>query len=286
MQTQKQKPGKELLVRSILTVLILGCAVRQFFNGDFQNVFICFLSLFLLGLPRFIERKLDLDLPPFLEVILMLFIFSAEILGEINAYYEKIPIWDTMLHTVNGFLMAAIGFSLVDIFNRSERFLVKLSPVFVAIVAFCFSMTIGVLWEFFEFFMDSTFAMDMQKDRFVTAIHSVALNPSGANVPIHVEVESLLVNGEDWIAKYGGYLDIGLIDTMQDLIVNFIGAVVFSVIGYVYVKRRGRGRFAPKFIPVIFHDDDRTVDSFGNPLGDAAPAPDEAPDAPPDEPKT
>ena len=149
MQKEKPKTSNELRVRTILTILIVICAVRQFINDDYQNVFICFLSLFLLGLPRFIEKKLDLDLPPFLEVIIMLFIFSAEIMGEINAYYEKIPMWDTMLHTINGFLMAAIGFSLVDIFNRSERFLVKLSPVFVAIVAFCFSMTIGVLWEFF-----------------------------------------------------------------------------------------------------------------------------------------
>lgn len=266
MQKEKPKTSNELRVRTILTILIVICAVRQFINDDYQNVFICFLSLFLLGLPRFIEKKLDLDLPPFLEVIIMLFIFSAEIMGEINAYYEKVPMWDTMLHTINGFLMAAIGFSLVDIFNRSERFLVKLSPVFVAIVAFCFSMTIGVLWEFFEFFMDRTFAMDMQKDFFVTSINSVALNPTGANVPIHLQVDSLLVNGEDWIAKYGGYLDIGLIDTMKDLFVNFIGAVVFSVIGYFYVKHRGRGRFAPKFIPIINHGDGYGVDNFGNPI--------------------
>lgn len=266
MQKEKPKTSNELRVRTILTILIVICAVRQFINDDYQNVFICFLSLFLLGLPRFIEKKLDLDLPPFLEVIIMLFIFSAEIMGEINAYYEKIPMWDTMLHTINGFLMAAIGFSLVDIFNRSERFLVKLSPVFVAIVAFCFSMTIGVLWEFFEFSMDRTFAMDMQKDFFVTSINSVALNPTGANVPIHLQVDSLLVNGEDWIAKYGGYLDIGLIDTMKDLFVNFIGAVVFSVIGYFYVKHRGRGRFAPKFIPIINHGDGYGVDNFGNPI--------------------
>ena len=266
MQKEKPKTSNELRVRTILTILIVICAVRQFINDDYQNVFICFLSLFLLGLPRFIEKKLDLDLPPFLEVIIMLFIFSAEIMGEINAYYEKIPMWDTMLHTINGFLMAAIGFSLVDIFNRSERFLVKLSPVFVAIVAFCFSMTIGVLWEFFEFFMDRTFAMDMQKDFLVTSINSVALNPTGANVPIHLQVDSLLVNGEDWIAKYGGYLDIGLIDTMKDLFVNFIGAVVFSVIGYFYVKHRGRGRFAPKFIPIINHGDGYGVDNFGNPI--------------------
>lgn len=259
------KKRKEITLRTILTVLIVICAIRQFMNQDYENVFICVLSLFLLGLPRLISERLGINLPVFLECIIMLFIFSAEILGEVNAYYERIPMWDTMLHTINGFLMAAIGFSLVDIFNRSDRFLVKLSPLFVAIVAFCFSMTIGVLWEFFEFSMDSLFHMDMQKDFFVTSINSVALNPTGANVPVHLRVDSLLVNGQDWIAAYGGYLDIGLIDTMKDLFVNFIGAVVFSIIGYFYVKHRGRGNLAPKFIPTVKRTNDG-MDNFGNPV--------------------
>ena len=156
-----------------------------------------------------------------------------------------------MLHTTNGFLMAAIGFALVDIFNRSERFSMKLSPLFLAIVAFCFSMTVGVLWEFFEFSMDCFFHMDMQKDFFVNAIHTVSLNPEGLNIVEHIPIESLVVNGEDWLELYGGYLDIGLIDTMKDLFVNFVGAVVFSVIGYFYVKTRGQGKFASRFIPRV-----------------------------------
>lgn len=258
-----QKRQKEFTIRTILTILILLCLIRQFMKQDYENVFICILSLFLLGLPRMLCEKFDIYLPPFLEGIIMLFIFSAEILGEVNAYYERIPMWDTMLHTINGFLMAAIGFSLVDIFNRSDRFLVKLSPLFVSIVAFCFSMTIGVLWEFFEFSVDSLFRMDMQKDFFVTTINSVALNSAHTNTPIHMNVESLLVNGQDWMAQYGGYLDIGLIDTMKDLFVNFIGAVVFSIIGFFYVKQRGRGNFAPKFIPTIKREDD-DLDEFGN----------------------
>ena len=172
-------------------------------------------------------------------------------MGEINSYYTKIPYWDTMLHTINGFLMAAIGFTLVDIFNRSERFSVKLSPLFLAIVAFCFSMTVGVLWEFFEFAADTYLHMDMQKDWIVHEINSVMFNPDGLNIVEHVKIDSLIVNGEDWIAKYGGYIDIGLIDTMKDLIVNFIGAVVFSIIGFFYVKSRGQGKFASAFIPRV-----------------------------------
>ncbi len=217
----------------VLTALVILSVVRQFFLGNYHNMFLGILTLILFMVPQFLDRKLNVTIPPGLETVILIFIFSAEILGEINAFYVKIPIWDTILHTTNGFLMAAIGFALIDLFNRSDRFSIKMSPYFVAFFAFCFSMTVGVMWEFFEFSMDWFFGMDMQKDWIVPAINSVKLNPTGANVPIHVDVQSLAVNGETW--NLGGYLDIGIVDTMKDLIVNFIGAVVFSIIGILYL---------------------------------------------------
>lgn len=160
-----------------------------------------------------------------------------------------------MLHTINGFLCAAIGFSLIDILNRSERFHTKMTPISVALVAFCFSMTIGVLWEFFEFGMDSVFKTDMQKDRIVQEISSVTLNPEGKNKPIIVKnitgtTLHFTENGEEKeITIVDGYLDLGIRDTMKDLFVNFIGAVVFSIIGLLYIKDRDEYKFAEKFIP-------------------------------------
>ncbi|MDY4611096.1 MAG: hypothetical protein SPD11_10850 [Sphaerochaetaceae bacterium] len=233
-----------------LRILVVAVMVAQIFNGNFENVFLCVLTLILFMIPSFIESNYGIDIPDVLEVIILLFIFAAEILGEIRAYYIAYPFWDTMLHTINGFLAAAIGFSLVDIFNRNEKFTFSLSPLFLAIVAFCFSMTIGVLWEFFEFSMDWFFRMDMQKDTVVHAINTVMLDPTSSNKVVHINgITSVIVNGQD--LGLGGYLDIGLIDTMKDLFVNFIGAVVFSAIGYVYVKKRGQGRFAKQFIPQV-----------------------------------
>ena len=229
----------------VLRVLVLAVLVLQLMNGEYYDVFLCALTLVLFMIPSFVERRLHIDVPNTLEVIILLFIFSAEILGEIQEYYLTFPFWDTMLHTVNGFLMAAIGIAMVDILNRSRRFRVRLSPVFVAVVAFCFSMTIGVLWEFFEYGMDTFFGMDMQKDTWVSVVNTVSLNPQGKNSPVHIPIESVIVNGEAW----PGYLDIGLHDTMKDLFVNFIGAVVFSVIGMIYIMGRGTGLFAPRFIP-------------------------------------
>lgn len=236
------------LVYVVLRALVLLTLVLQLLNKNYENVFLCLLTLILLVVPSFIQVNLKIELPTGLEIILLLFIFAAEILGEIQAYYIKIPEWDTALHTMNGFLMAAIGFSLVDILNRNERFSIRLSPVYVAIVAFCFSMTIGVIWEFFEFGMDQLFGLDMQKDTVIHSISSVMLDPAGSNHPTAIgNIADTAVNGTS--LGLGGYLDVGLHDTMEDLFVNFIGAFVFSIIGFFYVKNRGKGRFARRLIP-------------------------------------
>nr|WP_300185154.1 hypothetical protein [uncultured Agathobaculum sp.] len=248
---QRRRVRRRLTIRGVLSLFIALTFILAAFMHRYENMFVCVLSLALFCVPMLIERSLDIDIPPLMEGIIYCLIFAAEILGEINSFYTLIPGWDTMLHTINGFLVAAVGFSLVDLFNRSERFSVKLSPLFLAIVAFCFSMTVGVLWEFFEFGMDQFFGTDMQKDFFVTTINSVTLNPDGLNNVEHLPIESLVVNGQDWMEFPGGYIDIGLIDTMKDLLVNFVGAVVFSIIGFFYVKTRAKGKLAASLIPVV-----------------------------------
>ena len=251
----RSKKGAVVTVYIVLRLAVILVLIAQFFKGNFENVFLCILTLILFLVPTFIERKIHVDLPDTLEIIIMLFIFAAEILGEIQAYYITFHYWDTMLHTINGFLCAAIGFALVDILNRSERFSIQLSPLFLAITAFCFSMTIGVLWEFFECTMDQFFFLDMQKDTVVNTISSVMLDPAGGNHPTIIrditDVIVVTADGAQHALGLGGYLDIGILDTMKDLFVNFIGAVIFSIIGYFYVKSRGKGRFARRFIPQV-----------------------------------
>ena len=256
-----------LTVYLVLRALVIFVLVRAALRRDFESVFMCSLTLVLMILPSFFSRKLNVELPTTLEVIILLFIFAAEILGELGCYFITYPHWDSMLHTTTGFLCAATGFALIDILNRNSRIKFQLSPVYVALAAFCFSMTIGVLWEFFEFGMDRVFHMDMQKDTIVHSVTSVMLDPTNSNIPVTIDdITSVAVNGRD--LGFGGYLDIGLYDTMADLFVNFIGAVVFSTIGYFYIKHRGRGKIARAFIPII--------------TGEASPSPEppEAPDAP------
>ena len=249
LKEQVRENPRLAAVYVILRVLVVLALVAQVFNGNFENVFLCVLTLILFTIPSFIERTVRIDIPDTLEVIILLFIFAAEILGEIQAYYVQFPYWDTMLHTLNGFLCAAIGFSLLDILNRDERLAFKLSPVYLAVVAFCFSMTIGVLWEFFEFGMDFFLGTDMQKDTVIHAIHSVSLDPTLSNKVVTIpDIQDVVINGES--LGLGGYLDIGIIDTMKDLFVNFIGAVVFSLSGFFFARSKGRRKSAAQgFVP-------------------------------------
>lgn len=244
---------KSLLVYLILRVLVLICMSLQILRGDWNNAFLCLLSLVLFTIPTIVEEKFKVTLPTVLESIIYLFIFAAEILGEINNFYGNIPYWDTILHTINGFLAAGIGFSLIDLLNENSK-KISLSPFFVAIVAFCFSMTIGVLWEFFEYGADTLLKYDMQKDRVVSTISTVMLDPEKDNNPVIVKnIDHTILydsDGNQLAVIEGGYLDIGIIDTMKDLLVNFIGAVSFSCIGFLYIKNRDKYKFATNFIPV------------------------------------
>lgn len=260
MKTRAREVGSHIkehkitfAVYVILRLIVGAMLILAVLRGDYESAFICGLTLALFLLPAFIQNNLGIRLPTVLEILILLFIFAAEILGELQCYYLNIPFWDEILHTVNGFVCAAVGMALVDLLGGSQHEKFKLSPLYMAIVGFCFSMTIGVLWEFFEYGMDILFLTDMQKDTILQTIATVELNPLGENKAIVLEnIRDVAVNGQ--ALGLGGYLDIGLHDTMGDLIVNFIGAALWGVIGYFYIKHRGRGaagQIAEQFIPTV-----------------------------------
>lgn len=246
----KESSKVSFTVYIVLRLLVILCMVRELMNGNFENVLLCVLSLILFLLPIFIEKTFKIDLPTPLEVIILVFIFSAEILGEINNFYGMFHNFDDILHTINGFLAASVGFSLIYLLNENTDKL-KLSPFFVSLVAFCFSMTIGVAWEFFEYGMDRYFGLDMQKDEYVERIKTVTLDPEQKNQVVtfdNIKYTVIYNENDQPLTTIEGYLDIGLNDTMKDLIVNFIGATVFSALGYLYIVNRNRYSFAGVFL--------------------------------------
>ena len=241
------------IVFSILRIMVLVCMIRQVFLHNYESFFLSVLTLVLLYIPSWLQVKLRIEIPIGLEISILCFIFAAEILGEINAFYIAIPGWDTILHTLNGFLCAAVGFSMVLLLNDNKNLTFDLSPFFLALLAFCFSMTIGVLWEFFEFSMDYFLKFDMQKDMILHTVSSVMLDPNGANHPVVIrDIADVMIvhsDGTKELLGLGGYLDVGLYDTMKDLFVNFIGAVVFSIIGFFYARGRGKKSVVSLFVP-------------------------------------
>ena len=266
LQAEIKKNKNVFAVYIILRMLVIAVAIVSLVSGNIENFFLCILSLILFLLPAFVERKLKIDLPDALEIVVLLFIFAAEILGEISSFYVRVPHWDTMLHTINGFLFAAIGFAMVDVLNRSSRVKFNLSPFYLAVMAFCFSMTVGVLWEFFEFGMDILLNFDMQKDTVLNSITSVTFDVTASNktVTFNDIVDTIVISADGTgyvFSDYdiNGYVDLGIVDTMKDLIVNFIGAVVFSVVGFFYVKSRGSGKLARGFIPTLNDNDSNEV---------------------------
>ena len=249
----KETKRSSLAIYLILRFLVVICMILQIIRGDLNNALLCLLSLVLLFAPLFIQNKYEITLPDSLEISIYLFIFSAEILGEINNFYGIIPHWDTCLHTINGFLATAVGFSLVDLLNKNSKD-INLSPFYLCLVAFCFSMTIGILWEFFEYGGDKLVKFDMQKDTLITNISSVYLNPDNENKPVVVDnigkTEIFDKDGKLLYVIDGGYLDIGLNDTMKDLFVNFIGALVFSFFAYIGLKNNKRSSVVKNFVPI------------------------------------
>ncbi len=255
LSVNKQSKKSSVIVYYILRILVVTCMILEFIRGDLNNAILCLISLILFFIPFFLKRKFKIELPNLLEIIILLFIYAAEILGEINNFYGVIPYWDTILHTINGFLLSGVGLSLIDLLNKNITS-IKLSPIFVCIVSFCFSMTIGIFWEFYEYISDNSLLhTDMQKDRYITKIDSVLLNTDKKNIPLkinHIISTDIYYldknNNKKKITIKEGYLDIGLNDTIKDLFVNFIGALSFNIFGYFYLSNQEKFKFLQNFI--------------------------------------
>ncbi len=225
------------VIRSILSLIVVVIMIRQFFLKEWFMMFACFYTLVLFSLPRIFDKKFNIKFPMSIEIVIYLFIFASEIMGEIGEYYINITWWDDLLHFTSGMLLVSVGLFFITLVDKKNEKL-RLPIFYKIIISFCFTMTILVLWECFEFGVDNLVGADMQKDTLITEIRSVDLNDEKVNKAIKIDIDELIVNGENWIQKYGGYIDIGLYDTMYDLLDGVLGASVFSIISYIYLRKK------------------------------------------------
>ncbi len=218
------------LLMSIIYVIIemtlspstaIATMPHQRIKGDYVLILLqCVFGVFAMLLPSMLSKKMNLIIPSNMLIVYTLFLYCAIFLGEVRNFYYVIPYWDTILHTFSGAMLGSLGFSFISFLNKSERIPVNLSPVFVAVFTFCFAVTLGVIWEFYEFFCDSLLNTNMQK--------------------------FALESGEQLLGHAA------LSDTMKDLIVDAVGAIFISSIGYISLKfKKG---WVEKLILKFHHD--------------------------------
>lgn len=164
----------------------------------------CVLGVIAFFLPNIISKKTKIVIPSNMYLLYIIFLYAAVFLGEVRNYFYRVPHWDTILHTCSGAMLGALGFSFVNILNKHEKVHVELSPIFVALFAFGFAITLGVMWEIYEFTFDGLLGLNMQK--------------------------FALEDGTQLIGRAA------VADTMEDLIVDSIGAFTMALIGYISLK--------------------------------------------------
>jgi len=178
-----------------------------------QQWFVSFITAGIVAVtlvPVLLERRFRVHIPPQFQLFAIAFVFASLFLGEVHGYYTRFWWWDIALHTMSGFLLGIVGFLLVHLLNETEEIGLQMKPGFVAFFAFLFALGIGTLWELFEFTMDSLLGMNMQKPMFN--------DPSG------------------------------LTDTMLDLLVDAVGALVITVYGYIHLCAADRSTFLHRWI--------------------------------------
>ena len=222
MKDHRKQTGRERLGKLLFFTLIL-CSFyslariilpkplsvigREYAPGrsDYVLMFIqCLLGLVVFSLPSVVSRKWKFTIPNFIYIMYYLFLYCASVLGEVLNFYYLVPHWDTILHFFSGAMLGALGFILVSWLNDSETVNVTLSPAFIALFAFCFALSCGAVWEIYEFTFDGLLNLNMQK--FITADGTVLTGHSA------------------------------LLDTMKDIIVDALAALMIAVIGYARLK--------------------------------------------------
>lgn len=237
-----KKKLKNIINKSSLIILLLlflitfVIMIKNFIIKDYRSAFISMFTIFIISLPDLMEKKFELKFTYFFKIIIYFFIFSNSILGEVCHYFIDYPYWDFVFHLIGGFIFVGVCLSLIHKYS--------LSLLLVIILTISFSMTVSISWEFVEYGADKIFYTDMQKDAIISNISSVKVdkvkNYKEEDVKDICKTVLYDENGDILKVIKGGYLDIGLNDTMKDLGASFLGAVIFWLINYlsIYNKKK------------------------------------------------
>lgn len=237
------------IIYILVSILILYTTIVEIINRNWLYTSLGVITYIIINIPFLIEQILKIKLSSTIKILFIIFIFSCTILGEINHFYITFKYYDTIIHGVNGFISAGIGFLIANMLCKDKK-----NKPYYLLLSFAFAMVVGVSWEFCEYGMDKFFLTDTQKDTIVTEISSLYLNkPNKKDPKIIKNIEYTIIyhkneKGKLIETKVDGYLDIGLNDTMKDLLVTRIGAFVFTTFAYFYLKDNNKFSFIKEFI--------------------------------------
>jgi hypothetical protein len=225
IQLVKRKLNWEKLICGFVSVSLVGSAVYVIIMiflappenassaPDFRSksdyilmLLECILGIFAMMLPGLLEHRINLVISSKMLVLYALFLYCAIYLGEVRSFYYAIPYWDNIMHFFSGCMLSTLGFSFIVLLNRTDKIPINLSPEFISVFTFCFAVTLGTLWEIYEYSMDGLFGLNMQK---------FALG-DGTQLVGHAAVS----------------------DTMEDLVVDCISAFAISAVGYLSLKHK------------------------------------------------
>lgn len=207
-----------VLISFIIPVIYLAIKMALIANGVLSDVrplsdyslmlLECILGIVVIHIPSILEKRFSLEIPYTLNIMYLVFLYCAITLGEVRDFYYRVPHWDTILHTLSGVMLGFFGFMVIDILNRDKNTSVNLSPIFVSLFAFCFAISLGLVWEIYEYSFDGILGLNMQKFR--------------------------LEDGTELIGRSA------LSDTMEDIIVDSLGAFAAAAYGFIHLKVRQR----------------------------------------------
>lgn len=180
-------------------------------------------SLALVFVPYILEAFFRIRLSTDLKIIAMFLVIGGPVLGNVYKLYHRVRFWDKAMHALSGYAIAALGYALADILEPKKG---EHSRVLKCVFALGFSLSIGVLWEIYEYALDVLLHLDMQNDTLITDLSSYALGEETGVIGSIRDIDSVVVNGQ----TLPGYIDIGLIDTMNDLITCALGAACLCVV--------------------------------------------------------
>lgn len=214
---------KKLIV--LMRIIVIFYFIIGLIKWDITTMVAGLLSLVLMIISSYFIKKLNYSRQ--LELLIYIFIITTEVLGEAYHFYTRVSYFDIIMHIYSSFVVSYIGISII------KRY--KLSRIVTILFIFSFAMMCEGVWEIGEFSIDRIFKSDMQKDTVINNISSTYLSLDG-DKPLSIDIYDVNVNGISFTDKYGGYIDIGLYDTISDMVCAVIGSILFIFIYYFKKK--------------------------------------------------